>query len=546
VTGSHAFKFGAAVTEGNWRLVRQNTGDVQPVEFTSGLPTAVTLRLPTDRRNGIKADTGIYAQDKWTIRRATVNAGLRYDWFIGESQESDVLPSRFNSGQHYGKCSDGRNDPEAGCVGTVQNWKDLSPRIGVALDVFGDGRTAVKGSAARYVAGQNIAVADDINPVSALSISDRRPWTNDRDGNGLPLDANGNIQFDELGTSTATPTFGRNVSTTSFDPDVLDGWFKRGHNIEYTIAAQHELTPRAMVYGGWFRRSFGNQTFTDDLRFDQSSYDGPFCISAPSDPRLPGGGGYQVCNLYDLKPSVFALGRPANNLVTFSKNFGGETNVYRGFDINLESRFANGAFIRGGVTAVTRTFDNCNLQKAGYDAVPGGGTARVNTEVYPDGTSYCHREYPYRPDVRILGSYTLRGDVLVSATYQFSRGVQTGGAGPAILATWLVASANFANPAFSTLGRSLNPGSANKTIQLVREGLDYGDQDLHQLDLRASKRFRFARQRVRFDFDLYNLFNSNWPFTVNNTFANTATAVWLRPTNVLQSRFFKIGAQVDF
>src|SRR5437773_4985306 len=403
VTGSHAFKVGTAVTTGNWRLVRQNTGDVQPIEFTNGVPTAVTLRLPTDRRNGIKADTGIYVQDKWTIRRATVNAGLRYDWFIGESQNSDVLPSRFNSGQHYGKCSDGRNDPKAGCVGTVQNWKDLSPRIGIAFDVFGDGRTAVKGSVARYVNGQNIAVADDINPVSALSITDRRPWTNDADGNGSPLDAGGNIQFNELGTSTATPTFGRNISTTSYDPSVLNGWFKRGYNMEYTVALQHELAPRMSVSGSWFRRSFGNQTFTDDVRFDRSSYDGPFCVTAPADARLPGGGGYQVCNLFDLKPSVFALGLPANNVVKFSDSVGGETNSFRGFDVNLESRFANGAFIRGGVTAISRTFDYCNLANAGYDAIPFAVTTAVNTESYADGTSYCNRTYPYRPDVKILG-----------------------------------------------------------------------------------------------------------------------------------------------
>jgi hypothetical protein len=166
--------------------------------------------------------------------------------------------------------------------------------------------------------------------------------------------------------------------------------------------------------------------------------------------------------------------------------------------------------------------------------------------VYADGTSYCHREYPYRPDLKIFGLYTLPWDILFSGTYQYTRGVQTGGAGPAILATWGVASAAFANPAVSTLGRALNPGSANKSIQLMREGLDYGDQNLHQLDLRATKRFRFAQYRVRFEFDLYNVFNSNWPYTVNNTFANTATAAWLRPTNVLQSRFFKIGAQFDF
>jgi hypothetical protein len=546
ITGSHSMRFGAAVTNGRWRLVRQWTGDMQPIEFTNGVPTAVTLRLPTDRRNGIKADTGIFAQDKWTVGRATVNAGLRYDWFIGESLESDVLPSRFNGGQHYGKCPDGKNDPKAGCVGTVQDWKDLSPRVGVALDLFGDGRTALKASVARYVAGQQIAVADDINPVSALSITDRRPWTNDADRNGLPLDANGNIQFNELGTSTSTSTFGRNVSTTSYDPDVLNGWFKRGYNWEYTVAAQHQLAPRVSVNGGWFRRSFGNQTFTDDLRFDKSSYDGPFCVNAPSDPNLTGGGGFQACNLYDLKPSVFALGLPANNLVTFSKNFGGETNSYQGYDVNLESRFSGGAFIRGGITAVNRTFDNCNLQNAGYDAVPFGVTATVNSEVYADGTSYCHREYPYRPDMKILGSYTLPWDVQFSGTYQFTRGVQTGGTGPAILATWAVASAQFASPAVSTLGRALNAGSATKNIQLIREGLEYGDQNLHQLDLRASKRFRFSQYRVRFDFDLYNLFNSNWPYTVNTTFSTAATSSFLRPTNVLQSRFFKIGAQFDF
>ena len=133
-----------------------------------------------------------------------------------------------------------------------------------------------------------------------------------------------------------------------------------------------------------------------------------------------------------------------------------------------------------------------------------------------------------------------------SGTYQFSRGVQTGGAGPSILATYTLTSAQFANPAISTLGRALNPGSPTKSIQLMREGLEYGENDLNQLDLRASKRFNFNRYRVRFDFDLYNVFNSNWAYTVTNAFSPTAASAWLRPTNVLQSRFFKLGAQFDF
>ena len=81
--------------------------------------------------------------------------------------------------------------------------------------------------------------------------------------------------------------------------------------------------------GGYYRRTFGNQTFTDDLRYDASSYDS-FCVTAPSNPNLPyGGGGYQVCGVLDLKPSVFAQGLPANNLIRFSDDFGGETNSIR-------------------------------------------------------------------------------------------------------------------------------------------------------------------------------------------------------------------------
>ncbi|HKE86744.1 MAG TPA: carboxypeptidase regulatory-like domain-containing protein [Vicinamibacterales bacterium] len=538
VTGSHAFRLGATVSEGDWRRLDQFTGDVQPITYSAGTPVSVTLRLPFDRRNGIKADTGVFLQDRWIMNRVSWNLGVRYDWFIGETQESEVTPSRFNSGIKFGKCPDGRNDSQAGCVGTVQDWKDISPRVGVAIDVFGDGRTAVKASVARYVAGQQIAVANDNNPVTVLGLTDIRPWR-DLDGNGLPLDANGNIQFDELSASTATPTFGRNVSTTRTDPGVLNGWNKRGYNMEYSIAAQHQVADRISVSGGYYRRTFGNQTFTDDLRYDASSYDS-FCLTAPSDPDLPGGGGYQVCGVQDLKPSVFAQNLPADNLIRFSDDFGGETNLYQGYDANIEARFRNGAFLKAGLAATARTFDNCNLIAAGLDAVV--GLTAQGTEIYPDGSKGCHREYPYRPDVKLSGAYTLPFDVVIAGTYQFTRGVQTGGAGPSIQANWAVTSA-VANP---FIGRNWT-GTASRTIQLIREGLEYGEHNLNQLDLRASKRVGFAHYRLRVDFDVYNVLNSSWPFTVSSTYSTSpTTSTWLRPTNVLQGRFFKLGAQFSF
>jgi hypothetical protein len=326
---------------------------------------------------------------------------------------------------------------------------------------------------------------------------------------------------------------------------VLNGWYKRGFNWEYTVAAQHQLADRVSLNGGYYRRTFGNQTFTDDLRYDAASYDS-FCINAPADPRLPygNGSGYQVCGVQDLKPSVVALNLPANNLIRFSDDLGGETNLYQGFDVNIEGRFRNGAFLKAGIGATSRTLDFCNLLPAGLDAFRDSTTQSTTgqgTEMYPDGTTACHREYPYRPDAKISGSYTLPWEIQLSGTYQYSRGVQTGGAGPSIQANFAIPSASAAG-----LGARAWNGVASRTVQLIREGLMYGDHNLSQLDMRVSKRFTLDRYKVRFDFDVYNLFNSSWPYTVSSTYATAATTQWLRPTNVLQSRFIKLGGQFSF
>ncbi len=539
VIGSHSFMGGINYTTGDWKLLTRWTGDMQPITYNAGRPVSVTLRLPSDRNNGVDRDMGLFLQDKWSMGRVTLNLGLRYDQFIGESRESSVLPSRLSGGAVFGECSDGTVDPGDLCTGMVQNWKDISPRVGFAMDVFGNGRTALKASWAKYVAGQAIAFANQVNPIGALTATDTRPWS-DLDGNGLPLDAAGNIQFNELTNSAATSTFGRlTVPTTQYSPDLLRGWGKRGYNLEYTIAAQHQIADRVSVNGGYYRRTFGNDTFTDDLRYDENSYD-TFCINAPRDPDLPDGGGYQVCGVKDLKPAVFAQGLPANSLIRFSEDFGGTTNLYQGFDLNLDARFRNGAFVKAGIAATARTFDNCNLLKAGLDAVV--TATSQGTEIYPDGTTSCHREYGYRPDFKASGSYTLPWNIQLAGTYQFSRGIQNGGAGPSLNASWALPSATAA-----AIGARTWTGVASRTINILQEGSDYGKYNLNQLDMKLAKRFTInSKMRLRVDFDLYNVFNSSWPYTVTTAYSTAATGTWQRPTNVLQHRFFKIGGHISF
>ena len=559
VTGSHAFKFGTSISHGTWREVRQYTGDVQPVTYNAGQPVSVTLRIPTDRQNGIKADTGIFAQDKWTIKRATITGGVRLDWFIGETLPEDLPASTLNAAVHFGPCPDGKNNLAQSCTGTVQNWKDVSPRIGVSYDLFGNGKTAIKTSIARYVNGEQIGTANNANPETTIGLTDTRAWT-DIDKNGSPFDASGNLQRNELTPSASTPSFGQNIPTsTTTDPGTLNGWGKRPYNWEYAVSVQHELAPRIALSGGYYRRWYGNQSFTQDLRFGASDFDGPFCISAPADPNLPGSGSFPVCGIYDIKPAALARNLPQNNLIHFASDVGGMTDVFQGFDVNVDARLRSGTFIRGGVNAQKREINACNLNllsqysllnNVGSITIPtatGPYSAAVSTgtETFPDGSRVCNPTYPYRPDFKLLGSHTLPWDVILSGTYQFGRGVQNP-LQPSILATWQAPNAVFATP----LGRSLAAGAVAKQVQLVEPGQIYsttfGGVNLNQLDMRVSKRFTVNRYRFRVDADFYNLLNNAWPFTLSSTFSTAATATWLRPTNVLQGRFFKLGAQFDF
>ena len=311
--------------------------------------------------------------------------------------------------------------------------------------------------------------------------------------------------------------FGKLVaSTTTTDPGVLNGWSVRPYNWEYTASVQHELLPRVAVTVGVYRRSFGNQLATDNQLLDNASYDGPFCITAPVNADLPGGGGYQVCGLYDIKPT--ALGQ-VRNLRSHASNFGGIQDVFTGFDLNLNARLRTGTFLSGGINAQKRHLNNCDT-----DAIDS-----------PE-SRFCDQTFPYRPDLKLLGSHRLPWDMTISGTFQFTRG-------PNVLANWSAPNATVIAPA---LKRDLAAGAtATKLISLIEPGTVYGE-NLKQLDLRASKGFRFDRYRFRVDADLYNVFNSNWPFSLNNTFSTAATTTWRRPTNVLQGRLFKIGAQFDF
>jgi hypothetical protein len=60
------------------------------------------------------------------------------------------------------------------------------------------------------------------------------------------------------------------------------------------LGIQHQLLPGLSVDAGYYRRWYGNFRATDNILVTPADYS-TYCIAAPVDTRLPGGGNYPIC-----------------------------------------------------------------------------------------------------------------------------------------------------------------------------------------------------------------------------------------------------------
>ena len=520
VTGAHAFKTGFDNSTGstdyeNWVL--------NPISYrlNNGIPNQITLRArPYHDLWKLDADVGMFAQDRWTVNRLTLSGGVRFDYRKSHFPE-----------QHLGPSLPLLPNRDITIPKTDQlAWKDLTPKMGAAYDLFGNSKTALKVTMNKYLSGRQV---DQLgNPVAGLALQTTRNWT-DGNSNFIPDCDLTNAAANGECAAMANPNFGKPVGATVYDPQTLRGWGVREYNWEFTTSVRHELVPRVSVDAGYFRRWYGNLGLgtptgnsggvnfvtTDDRALTPADFD-TFCITAPSDARLPNGGGYQLCGLTDLKPARFGIG--SDPIVTFAKNYGSQTQTFNGFDASTNVRLPQGILVQGGMSFGKTTLDVCEVVDKLPEMLSSAGT------VIPRGQ--CHTETPFLSQVKMLASYTIpRIGVRTSGSFQSI-------AGPPLAANLVVPNATVAQ----SLGRSLSGGAQNITVNIIQPGTMYGDR-LNQLDLRLSKLLGAARRRVAVNLDVYNVLNSNAVQVESSVYST-----WRRPQSILVPRFAKIGAQWDF
>ncbi len=524
VTGSHAFKFGVQDMFGtrNFSYAQNNS---QIWILFNGAPLSIAqYAYPWTDLQHLKAALGVFAQDKWTLKNFTFNLGVRFDYHNAYVPEADTLPGPFIASRHYDALT---NTP---------SWKDISPRLGVAWDIRGDGKTVARFNYGHYLASESVATATANNPVNTRINNASRTWI-DANLNYVPdcdlVSTQANGECGGLSAPLGIPNI-----VTRWDTSVLNAWGKRPSDDEFLVGLQRELNPHLMLDLQWTRHSFGNLFATEFRATPATAFD-TFCVTTPTDARLPGGGNQQVCGLTDVKPTFFGV-RP-DNLVTAANSFGDVADVYTGLDVTATARLANGGQASGGVSIGRERTDFCNIASfaqigTNTDTTAGkillenytgnniNNTGRTSTG-YPSSL-YCAVTPPFKGDWKALVSYPLPWGLNASATWQNR-------VGPQILANRTVATLP------NTLGRA--PTVASLSAALIPPGTQYSDR-LNQIDVRLAKSFRVGSGRIQGTFSVFNLFNENSPLTLNYTYGPS----WLTPLKIMQGRLVKFGVQMDF
>jgi hypothetical protein len=530
VTGTHTIKVGMDLQSGS----RQNqwlglTSLIQARTLGYQLNQVTIFAPPGVYKSNLDYDTGLYAQDRWNLQRLTLTGAVRFDL-----QKESYDPTTIGPTQYL------PNRPVQTIPGAdVVDWKDINPRFGAAYDLFGNGRTALKVSAARGVAGETIATAASLNPGSSFATSTVINVTDANRNNTPDCDllnpaANGEC------SAWVTPTFGSAIPLTRQDPETLNGWNKRPWNWEFSTGIQHQLMPRLSVGLTYYRRVYGNFLVTDNTATTAADY-AQYNLTVPTDSRLATSG--QALTYYDVNPVLKsgASGLTVSNYNTFASNYGRMLHHWNGIDVTTTSRLAGGVTATGGVTVGRTSFNDCEM----VSQLP----EMFSTTLSP--LQFCDFQSGWGPQFKLLASYMVPWQsIRISGNFQSLPG-------PVRQASVLYTQADIT----SSLGRPATV-AGNKSVLMMQPafplaippgvgtpfllGTTYGDR-LNQLDLRFSKILRFGgNDTLDLNFDIYNALNSDAVLTETAAYSGTNGGAWLSPTNVLQGRIIKFGFRWDF
>jgi hypothetical protein len=535
VTGPHNMKFGFQDSWGPYNQAAFANADLYQ-NYMNGVPSTVTLRVsPIRWQDRLNANVGIFAQDAWTIKRATINYGLRWEYVREQATGQPAQSGRFARIPAYDTFR-------------LPIWRIWSPRISIVYDLFGNTKTAVRAGYNKFPAAATTTFASLYNPGNAILSTASAAWT----------DVNkDDIAQGELGCAYLTPGCEINFANVPKNFGVIslanpDPKLKRPYSDSYNVGFTHQILKGVAVSGDWFH-SEGKSLVVRNNVLRPGTFTAPDTVANPNYRAVtvfsPIDG--KAVTMYD--PVSPAVQQAVANVDTNEPRL---KQKYDSYEFNLNARLRNGLNLFGG-SATERTVANV--------------CAAAVTN--PSILNYCDQTksgIPWRTQFKLAGTYPLpwwgfqlSGSLQALPGYLLgTQALTQGGAGaPNLTAVngqgtifavtptmkYSVCPGNSA-AAGCRIGDLIVPGmnQASINVPLVAPGTEMTPR-LTQVDFSVAKKFAFERLRVSPKLDIFNAFNSSAYYSVRSLSYSTAVgATYLLPQDILRGRILRFAVVVDF
>ena len=296
--------------------------------YRNGVPDSVIVYNTPVRTSLEETELALFLQDAWTIaNRLTVNAGVRYERHIGSLNEQSAAAGDFVGARAF---------PEQRGLVT---WNTVVPRLAVAYDASGNGRTVLKASLSQYGQRQGSQLVDQFNPMRQNT--EVRTWV-DANGDKIP-------QGGEIGPGQGALDRG---ATVRIDPAL-----RRPTQWEATASVERQLADDLSVAVSYFHRNYRDLTAVVNVAVTAADFT-PVTIANPLDG--------QPFTIYNQ--SAASIGK-VDNLLTNSSAL---DQRYNGVEATVNRRYGSNLTLFGGVTV-------------GWNRVSGSASRNPNDLINTDG-----------------------------------------------------------------------------------------------------------------------------------------------------------------
>jgi carboxypeptidase family protein len=442
--------------------------------FNNGVPAQLWTNSTPGSGTASQNKGFAYVSDSWRVsKRLTANLGLRWDDITANVPQQVKLPGPWPFA-HTGTFP----------ATSAGDWKALAPRLGLAFDLSGDGKTVVKATWSRYNHDYPYGFVGGFNP-NYISDTIYR-WTDPTQCScyvpgTVNLDPNGPDVLSITGTANLIPN--PNLQLT--------------HTNEVTASLERELPDAISVRALYvYKQQVGAQVTVNTLR-PYSVYNQQLVRQDPGpDGKLGTADDGGLITFYDYDPGYRGSSFVANTLV----NATNRVDNYKNLELSLNKRqsgkwFAQTSFV---VTKNHRWIAPVLLSP--------------NSNLFTLDQTWLWQ-------YRLTAGYQVPYGILISTIYQGDNGV---------------------------LGqRTVNftgaPSSGTINIPVEPFGADKGPTR-SVVNLRISKQLPLGRQKLSVNADIFNLLNTNVAWT--RTYVSGPTFDFA--TDFAQSRVLRLGATLEF